>query len=368
MNLHTLGWNNFFESQFHDWLDGGNLPARVAEEHRTRYLVITDSGTMPAEVSGRFRHRAESRSYFPCVGDWVAISNSPSHEQAIIHGVLERKSSLSRKGIHSGGMPDTGGRTGEQVLAANIDTAFLVSGLDGDFNIRRVERYLAAAWDSGATPIILLNKADICPDVGSYIREIESVAFGVPIHVISAAQNTGMDSLAPHIGAGMTSVFLGSSGVGKSTIINNLLGEGRLKTSAVREYDSRGRHTTTYRQMILLPGGGIVIDTPGMRELQPWDNDDGIGRTFEDVEQLAAQCRFNDCRHETEPGCAVQQALDDGTLDESRYESYVKLQKERRFLEMRKDEAAKRQFVRNWDKRIRQHLKVRNDLKKKGLL
>jgi ribosome biogenesis GTPase len=265
-------------------------------------------------------------------------------------------------------MPETGGRTEEQILAANIDTVFLVSGLDGDFNIRRIERYLSAAWNSGATPVILLNKADICPEVDKYVEEVETLAFGVPIHVVSASENTGMGSLDAYLGPGMTSVFLGSSGVGKSTIINSLLDEERLLTNAVREHDSRGRHTTTYRQMILLRSGGIVIDTPGMRELQPWDREDGIGRTFEDVEHLAALCKFNDCSHETEPGCAVRMALEDGSLDEKRYGSYLKLQKERRFLEMRKDKAAKRQFVRNLDKRIRQHLRVKKDLKKEGLL
>jgi len=368
MDIHKLGWNNFFESQFHEWRSGGRYPARVAEEHRGRYVIITEEGACAAEVSGRFRHRVESRSRYPCVGDWVAAASASGNDRGIIHGVLERKSAFSRKGVCSGGMPDTGGRTEEQVLAANIDTVFLVGGLDGDFNVRRMERYLAAAWDSGATPVVLLNKADICPDVGRYVEEIESIAFGVPIHIISAAEETEMESLDTYLGAGMTSVFLGSSGVGKSTIINCLLHEERLKTTAVREADSRGRHTTTYRQMILLPGGGIVIDTPGMRELQPWDSDDGVGRTFEDVEQLAAQCRFNDCSHQTEPGCAIRNALDDGTLGEKRFDSYQKLLKEKRFLAMRKDQAAQRRFVRAWDKRIRQHLQVKKDLKKKGLL
>ncbi len=368
MDLSALGWNNYFESQFHTWQEKGYSAARVAEEHRARYVVIGEAGAFPAEISGRFRHLAESRSRYPCVGDWVAVDSTSGQDRAIIHDVLERKSGFSRKGVHSGGMPDTGGRTEEQVLAANIDTAFLVSGLDGDFNPRRIERYLSAAWDSGATPIILLNKADVCPDVQTCLEEVESVAFGISVHVISATEKQGLENLERYLAAGQTAVFLGSSGVGKSTIINRFLGEDRLKTTAVRDYDKRGRHTTTFRQMILLPGGGIVIDTPGLREFQLWDDGGGLSRTFEDVEEYSAQCRFNDCRHETEPGCAVRRAIEDGRLDEGRYRSYLKLQKEKQFLAIRKDQAEQRRVVREMDKRIRRNLRMKDDLKKRGLL
>ncbi len=367
MDLHTLGWSQFFESQFHTWREQGCVPARVAEEHRARYVVIGEFGSLPAEVSGRFRHLADTIAGFPAVGDWVAVSPTEEMDRGIIHGLLDRKSGFSRKAASSGGMPESGGRTDEQVLAANIDTVFLVSGLDGDFNPRRVERYLAAAWDSGAAPVILLNKADLCDNVDRHLEEINAVAYGVPAFVISAQENRGLEALEPYMAAAQTTVFLGSSGVGKSTLINQLLGEDRIKTQAVREYDSRGRHTTTFRQMLFLPGGGIVIDTPGMRELQLW-NDGGLSRTFADVEELIGKCRFNDCRHESEPGCAVQEAIRDGRLSEERYQRYIKLQKENRFLAMRKDQAAQRRVTREWDKRIRQFNKERKDLKKRGLL
>lgn len=367
MNLHTLGWNQFFESQFHTWRDQGYLPARVAEEHRTRYMVIGEFGTLPAEVSGRFRHLADTPAKFPAVGDWVVVSPTEEKDRCVIHGMLERKSGFSRKAASSGGMPDSGGRTDEQVLAANVDTVFLVSGLDGDFNPKRVERYLAAAWDSGADPVILLNKADLCDDIEIYMEEINSVAYGVQVLVISAQENRGLEELEPYLSSARTAVFLGSSGVGKSTIINRLLGEDRIKTQDVREYDSRGRHTTTHRQMLFLPGGGIVIDTPGMRELQLWD-ESGVSRIFADVEELAEQCRFNDCRHESEPDCAIREAIQDGRLSDERYRRYLKLQKENRFLALRKDQAAQRQAVREWDRRIRQYNKVKKDLKKRGLL
>jgi ribosome biogenesis GTPase len=367
MNLHTLGWGQFFEGQFHAWREQGCIPARVSEEHRTRYMVIGEFGTLPAEVSGRFRHQAETPDRFPAVGDWAAVTPTAEKDRCIIHGLLERKSGFSRKAASSGGMPDSGGRTDEQILAANIDTVFLVSGLDGDFNAKRVERYLVAAWDSGATPVILLNKADICDNIDERVDEISSVAFGVPVLVISAQENRGMEALDPYLDAAQTTVFLGSSGVGKSTIINRLLGEERIKTQAVREYDSRGRHTTTFRQMMFLPGGGIVIDTPGMRELQLWD-DGGLSKAFADVEELTGQCRFNDCRHESEPGCAVLEAIRDGRLSEDRYRRYLKLQKENRFLAMRKDQAAQRRAVREWDRRIRQYNQAKKDLKKRGLL
>ncbi len=367
MNLHTLGWSQFFESQFHAWREQGYVSARVSEEHRARYAVIGEFGTLPAEVSGRFRHLVETPAGFPAVGDWVAVSPTAEMDRCIIHGLLKRKSGFSRKAASSGGMPESGGRTDEQMLAANVDTVFLVSGLDGDFNSKRIERHLAAAWDSGAAPVILLNKADICDNVEEYLEEINSVAFGVPVLVISAQENRGLEALEPYLNSAQTTVFLGSSGVGKSTIINRLLGEDRIKTQAVREYDSRGRHTTTHRQMLFLPGGGIVIDTPGMRELQIWD-DGGLSKAFADVEELIGDCRFNDCRHETEPGCAVREAIRDGRLSEDRYLRYMKLQKENRFLAMRKDQAAQRRAVREWDRRIRQYNQAKKDLKKRGLL
>ena len=368
MNIENLGWNDFFRVNFERYSTDGLIPARVSLEHKNIYRVLSEAGEFLAEVSGKFRHDTQLRSDFPAVGDWVTIAPRPSENRATIHQLLPRRSSFSRKAVLSGGMPDTGGKTDEQVLAANIDTVFLVTGLDGDYNIRRVERYVTVAWDSGAVPVIVLNKADICDNIGDVIEEVGSVAFGVPVLALSAAENTGMEQLNEYIEAGKTAAFLGSSGVGKSTLINRLLGEEKMKVTAVREDDQRGRHTTTHRELLLLPDGGIVIDTPGMRELQLWTDDEGLSRTFPDVEELIEQCRFRDCTHNNEPGCAVKRALEDGSLDGKRYQNYLKLQKELKHLSIRKDIKTQRQTYRKFDKMVRRVLKEKDELKKKGLL
>jgi ribosome biogenesis GTPase len=361
MNIMELGWNSFFERHFEQFKAQGLEVGRVACEHKHRYTVYSEHGELVSEASGKLRHKARSRADFPAVGDWVVISVRSQERRATIHALLPRKSSFSRKAVLSGGMPDAGGKTDEQVLAANVDTVFLVSGLDGDFNPRRIERYLSVAWDSGARPVILLNKSDLCPNVEEYVREAESCAFGVPIHALSAVEKEGLDALSGYLDAGKTAVFLGSSGVGKSTLINCLLGIERLKIGAVREYDGKGRHTTAGREMTLLPTGGIVIDTPGMRELAMWDDDEGLKKTFEDIERLAAGCRFRDCTHQHEPGCAVQEALKRGTLDPGRLRSYTKLLKELNYLNIRKDQRARldnEKFwkkISQWSKKRRRH-------------
>jgi ribosome biogenesis GTPase len=367
MNLTELGWNELLDRLFEQFRNQGLVPGRVARQHRHRYLVYSEYGELEAEVSGRFRHAVRSRAEFPTVGDWVAISGRSGEGKATICALLPRSSSFSRKAVLSGGMPDSGGETDEQVLAANVDTVFLVSGLDHDFNLRRIERYLTIAWDSGAVPVILLNKVDLCGDVQERIKEVESIAPGVAIHPVSATRNDGFDALREYLVFGKTVTLLGSSGVGKSTLVNSLLGEERLKVGPVRAGDSRGRHVTAYRQMILLPTGGIVIDTPGMRTLSIWDDEGGLKRTFDDVEQLAVLCRFRDCRHEGEPGCAVGQALKDGTLDVGRYRNYLKLQKELRHLARRKDKKAQRRADRAMDKKIRQHMAELKNINKKWL-
>jgi ribosome biogenesis GTPase len=357
MKLAELGWNGRFEDEFKPFADLGLVSARVVREDRQVYTVVGEQGTLAAEVTGKLRHEAESTSDFPAVGDWVAIQPRADEGKATIHAVLPRKSAFIRK--------EAGVRTEGQVLAANVDTVFLVVGLDHDFNPRRIERYLAVAWDSGATPVVVLNKADVCPEVAACVETVEAVAMGVPVHVLSAVTGDGLDVLETYARAGRTLAFLGSSGVGKSSLINCLLGENRLEVQAVREDDSRGRHTTTHRELIVLPRGGIVIDTPGMRELQLWDDDGSIERTFEDIETLAGECRFRDCRHETEPGCAVQMAVDAGDLDQARLTSYRKLQRELRHIEARKDEKARfsqRASDKQFGKMIKQ---MKKDLQKR---
>lgn len=367
MNLQKLGWIPFFENSFKQIERPGLIPARVAREHKELYIVFSEMGELTAEVSGRYRHETQTRADFPRVGDWVAVSARPQENRATIHALLDRKSSFSRKAVLAGGPKYGDGKIQEQVLAANIDTVFLVSGLDGDYNLRRIERYVAVAWDSGANPVIILNKADLCENIEQCMEEVEAIAIGIAIHAMSALDGEGLDLFRQYIKEGKTAAFLGSSGVGKSTIINGLLGEERLKTSSVREDDSRGRHTTTHREMILLPEGGIVIDTPGMREIQMWDDDDGLSRAFGDVEAIMTQCRFSDCSHSEEPGCAVRQAIEDGSLDSGRYHSYLKMLKEMKHLAIRKDRAAQRREGRAWGRKIRQHVKQIEDLKRRGL-
>ena len=342
MNLSDIGWDDFFEIGFEEFRDRGFVPARVAREDKEAYLVFSEHGELTARVSGRMRHDAQSRSEFPAVGDWVAIQARPKEGEATIHAVLPRKSRFSRK------VP--GGRTEEQVLAANVDTVFLVSGLDANFNVRRIERYVTLAWDSGAGPVILLNKADVCDDVQARISEVESAAFGVAVHAISATENEGLDVLGKYISKGKTVAFLGSSGVGKSTIINSLLGEERQKVNAISEAIGKGKHTTTHRELIVFPGGGVVIDTPGMRELQMWCDEDGLKQSFDDIEELTHLCRFTNCRHATEPGCAIKKALAEGALDAERYGNYLRLQKELRFLARRQDHRARLADRAKWKK------------------
>ena len=332
MNVIELGWNSRLMDQFEPFQAEGLVPARVTREHKGVYAVYFADGEQLAEVSGKLRHDATTRSDFPAVGDWVAIQARPGQGKATIHGVLPRKGVFVRK--------EAGEKTEEQVVVANVDTVFLVSGLDGDFNFRRIERYLTVAWNSGATPVVVLNKADLCGDVDAAVLQVEAVAFGVPVLAVSASRNQGVDGLREHFGEYGTAAFLGSSGVGKSTLINAMVGVARQEVRAVRENDSRGRHTTTYRELIPLPGGGVLIDTPGMRELRLWTDENGLGRAFDDIERLATHCRFRDCAHEKEPGCAVAEALAAGALDASRWRSYLKLKRELKHLAARQDHKA----------------------------
>jgi len=305
--------------------------ARVVRQDRDRFRIQTQAETLTAEVSGRYRHDAKRSSDFPVVGDWVAATTRTDEGAATIHHLLPRISSFSRKAA--------GDTTEEQLVAANVDSVFLVSGLDRDFNVRRIERYVTLAWNSGARPVIVLNKTDLADDLAAHVRSVEDVAAGVDIIPISAVTGEGLDLLRQYVNRGETVALLGSSGVGKSTIVNSLLGEERLHTAEVREDDSRGRHTTTRRELIILPDGGILIDTPGMRELQLWADEESLQNSFSEIDELASNCRFSDCKHKTEPGCAIRDALEQGELSVERHQSYLKLRKEIAYLDRRKSES-----------------------------
>jgi ribosome biogenesis GTPase len=299
----------------------------VAREDREHYRLWTEDGPLTGMVSGRFRHETVTFGDFPAVGDWVAAAARPGQGAATIHAVLPRTSAFRRI--------VAGGRSDDQVVAANVDTVFLMTGLDGDFRLRRIERYLALAWGSGATPVVVLSKADLCPDVDERVERVEATAAATPVHAVSATEGTGLDKLEPYLQPARTVALMGSSGVGKSTLINALLGAELLETNAVREADSRGRHTTTHRELVVLPGGALLIDTPGMRGLGLWGEDAEPDDVFSDVESFARDCRFTDCNHASEPGCAVQQAIANGTLEIERYDSYLKLKREARSAERR---------------------------------
>ncbi len=295
---------------------------RVLLQERGLYRVVSEAGEQMAEVSGRLRHEAKGASGFPAVGDFVWLESGDGQGNAMIQGILPRRSVFVRRAAGAG--------CAEQVVAANIDTVFICMALNGDFNLRRLERYLAVAWDSGAVPVVVLTKADLCDDVPRRLLEVSEAAAGVEILTVSAMEPEGWRALLPYIGVGRTVALIGSSGVGKSTLINRLLGAERLQTGGLRG-DDRGRHTTTRRELFLLEHGGMVIDTPGMRELGLWAVDSGVGQSFADIEALAAGCRFRDCSHTGEPGCAVQRALDEGVLSMERLQSYRKLCAESRY-------------------------------------
>ncbi len=335
--LESHGWSEALRVEFIPHAAAGLAPGRVITQQRGAYGLATAAGESRGEISGRLARDAEAGGY-PAVGDWVAAEPAAGGGPAIIQHVLPRRTAFTRK-APGGGL---------QVVAANVDTAFLVASLNADLNLRRLERYLAAAWASGATPVVLLTKADLCADVAAAVAGIEAIAPGAPVHALSSLTGDGLRALDAYLAPGRTAVMVGSSGAGKSTLANALLGAERMATAAIREDDARGRHTTSHRELILLPGGGLLLDTPGMRELALWDADEGVSAAFEDIEALALTCRFGDCSHSNEPGCAVRAALESGGLDSARWRGFQKLGRELAHLQAREDPALRAAERRKW--------------------
>lgn len=338
MPLTPLGWSDFFEEQRAAMANRDLRFARVIEEQRGLYHVAGEFDGA-AEVAGRFRHEAASRVAFPAVGDWVGLAVHDSGSSTIVVR-LERRSVLSRRAA--------GRATDEQVLAANVDTIFLVTALAEDLNVRRLERGLTMVWDAGALPVVVLNKADLCPDWVAIRESIRSRLPGIDVITTSALQDEGLENLLPYLTPATTVALIGSSGVGKSTLVNRLLGRDEQSVAPIRESDGRGRHTTTARQLFELRGGALLIDTPGIRELQLWTDEESVTAAFDDIGQLAQSCRFSDCAHTTEPGCAVLEGVNRGTLSADRLENYRRLLREAAFEERKRDKAAAANTKRRW--------------------
>jgi len=343
--LHHLGFDAHFEALFLPHGAAGHHPARVVAEHQGCWRVAGAFGDRLAVATGRLRHAASGRGDLPAVGDWVAVAVPPDGE-AVIHAVLPRRGRFSRRAV--------GGEALEQIVAANVDRALIVVALDGGWSLRRLERYVALAWDSGARPVVVLSKADLCDDVAGRLREAARVAPGVDVVAVSQQGEPGLGPLQAFLRPGETVALVGSSGAGKSTLTNHLLGEARQAVQAVRSGDARGRHTTTGRELFVAPSGVLVIDTPGMRVLGAWEAGDGLSRTFEDVEALVAGCRFSDCTHRREPGCAVQAAVAAGALDVARLASWEKLRREEAHQLRRVDVRAALVEKSRWRQRSRQ--------------
>lgn len=340
--LEKYGWEEFFEKEFEQYSKKNYKAGRVAIENKSNFNIYTESGELTAEISGRFHYNAGASSDYPGVGDWVVIKVIPEERKAIIEYVLKRKNKFSRKAA--------GDTTDEQIIAANADIIFIVTSLNQEINLRRIERYLTLATENNAEPVLILSKSDVCENEDSKLTEVRSVASGINVHTISAKENTGIDELRKYFEGNRTVAVVGSSGVGKSTLINCLAGSEQMEVSEISLYKDKGRHTTSHRELIVLKDGGLIIDTPGMREIQLWEGNEGISDAFADVEELSVRCRFTDCKHDTEPGCAVKKAIEDGELTVERFNNYIKLQKEARHFEIKNDKKAQIEEKKKWKK------------------
>ena len=346
-----MGLKEHMKEEYTKWKQEKEVLGRVTLEHKRMYRVWTELGELLCEVSGKFSYQANSREDYPAVGDWVVIVPREEGKGTIIK-LLPRFSKFSRK--------EAGHNTEEQIVAANVDTVFLVNALNEDLNLRRLERYLTLTWESGANPVILLTKADLCMNIEEKKAMVERVAFGVPVIVLSIVTHLGFDELHSHLVSGKTIALLGSSGVGKSTLTNYLVGYNKQEVQEIRSSDAKGRHTTTHRELILLPNHAILIDTPGMRELQLWNSQNGIHSSFADIERLALNCKFRNCTHKKEEGCAVNLALITGDLEAERLSSYNKLLRELAYLDRKQNKKAKVEEKKKW-KMINKQMKNRQD-------
>ena len=345
--LERYGWSDALQTHFERLAQPELLPARVLVQQRDMFVVVCESGELTATLAGRFVHLADEGDY-PVAGDWVAITARAGESRATIRELLPRTGVFKRRAAGPGAPR-------AQVIAANVDVALLMASLNADLSVRRMERYLAAAWEGGVDPVIVLTKSDVCDDIGTLRAEIEQIAFGVPVHAISALTGDGLAALAPHLTAGNTAVLLGSSGVGKSTLLNALAGRELMRTREIRQGDETGKHTTTHRELVLLPNGTLILDTPGMRELGLWDAESGVSSAFADIESIANRCRFRDCRHGNEPECAVRASLADGSLDRLRWNAYGKLQRELAFETRKSDRGARAEHRKVWLKRSKNY-------------
>jgi len=346
MSLEAYGWDERWAFECEAAGIGSCVPGRVVAEHRGRYRVQALAGERQAAVSGRLRHGSDSAADLPAVGDWVLLSGERDGDVSIL-SILPRRTRFSRK--------TAGGRTEEQVIAANVDIVWIVTAFGPNLNRNRIDRYLALVWESGAVPWVVLSKSDLEDAPQQAAAELESTLIGVPVHAVSAADGSGLDPLAEALTPGRTIALLGSSGVGKSTLLNRLAGTEIMATAEIRAADGKGRHKTTHRQLVLLPRGGLLLDTPGMREIQLWSADSGLEQSFADIDTLAEGCRFADCRHTSEPGCAVREAAEQGTLEPERLASYHKLRRELDYLARKKDVRAALEEKRRWRSIIRDY-------------